>query len=76
MLVSRKTLAFTKLEKTNSKVRLEKKLYFCMFIQGNILEDDAAIEVLTSSKCLSEELQVKETTSEETQESISQVCDL
>ncbi|XP_063719575.1 dynein axonemal heavy chain 3-like [Symsagittifera roscoffensis] len=41
--------------------------------QGNILEDDAAIEVLTSSKCLSEELQVKETTSEETQESISQV---
>ena len=41
--------------------------------QGNILEDDGAIEVLTSSKTLSEELQLKEMTSEETQSTITEV---
>lgn len=40
--------------------------------EGNILEDEEAIDILTSSKNLSDEIQVKQTVAEQTEKSIDE----
>lgn len=45
----------------------------CDFFQGNILEDETAIEVLSSSKVLSEEISVKQEIASKTEQEIDDV---
>ena len=59
------------------KIRLlqeteDKILEILSIAEGNILEDEEAIDILTSSKNLSDEIQVKQTVAEQTEKSIDE----
>lgn len=45
------------------------------FVQGNILEDETAIEILSSSRVLSEEISQKQEVAVKTEAEIDQVRD-
>ncbi|CAK9804315.1 Dynein axonemal heavy chain 7 [Anthophora plagiata] len=60
---------------TNKKLLQEtedKILEILSIAEGNILEDEEAVEVLTSSKNLSDEIQVKQAAAEQTEKSIDE----
>lgn len=50
----------------------DKILEILSIAEGNILEDEEAIDALTSSKNLSDEIQVKQTVAEQTEKSIDE----
>lgn len=64
-LERRKILCCRLLKETEDKI-----LEVLSVAEGNILEDEEAINVLTSSKVLSNEIQVKQATAEVTEKSI------